>query len=183
MSNPILAQRDARRCIRGLLLSLFAYFMLISVFLCELHALIASLPLERRQCGKKESGNAKVFPLHKDKLYFATNFGRSQRFVQWLQPAGECSSFWQGTPVFLVWYDVCNSVRGGIYGAFTSARYFGDGGGALPTRERALSGLASIPVVCSLQAGTSTGLSYTRDARTIAHANPGGGGSRRFGNR
>jgi hypothetical protein len=69
-----------------------------------------------------------------------------------------------GTPVFLVWYDVCNSVRGGIYGAFATARYVGDGGGALPTWERALPGLASIPVVCSLQAGTSAGLSFTRDA-------------------
>src|SRR5713226_10570579 len=90
---------------------------------------------------------------------------------------------WRGTPVFLMWYDVGNSVRGGTHGAFTTTRYIGDGGGALLTWERALPGLASIPVVCSLKTGASAGLPSTRDVRTTAHANPGGGRGRRSGHR
>src|SRR5437588_11479687 len=39
--------------------------------------------------------------------------------------------FWCKMPLLLVWYDVSNSVRGGNYGAFTTTRYVGHGGGAL----------------------------------------------------
>src|SRR5712692_7435187 len=91
--------------------------------------------------------------------------------------------FWRETPVLLLWYDVGNSVRGGTHGAFTTTRYVGDGGGALFTWERALPGLASIPVVCSLKTGASVCLPFTRDVGTIAHANPGGGRGRRHGYR